>query len=119
MKDKFILVRINTDYCNYLRRFDNKVPYNFNEKELRPFVGVLFKVNNLMYFAPLSSPKPKHLKLKAKLDFLKIDSGKLGAINFNNMLPVLENNIIYLDLNKIPNNKKEEKYINLLKEQLY
>ena len=41
MKDKFILVRINTDYCNYLRRFDNKVPYNFNEKELRPFVGVL------------------------------------------------------------------------------
>lgn len=39
-----------------------------------------------MYFAPLSSPKPKHLKLKSKLDFLKIDNGKLGAIN--NMLPV-------------------------------
>jgi len=53
-----------------------------------------------MYFAPLSSPKPKHLKIKSKLDFLKIDNGKLGAINFNNMLPFTENNIIKIDLDK-------------------
>ena len=33
-------------------------------------------------------------KLKSKLDFLKIDNGKLGAINFNNMLPVTKKNII-------------------------
>ena len=86
MKEKIILVRLDTAYCDYLRKFDDKVPYNFNEKELRPYVGVLFRIDKLMYFAPLSSPKPKHLKLKSKLDFLKIDNGKLGAIN--NMLPV-------------------------------
>ena len=94
MKESLILVMFDTEYCNYLRKFYNKVPYNYNEKELRPCVGVLFEVNDCKYFAPLSSPKPKHLKLKSKLDFLKIDNGKLGAINFNNMLPVTKNNII-------------------------
>lgn len=119
MKESLLLVKLNVDYCNYLRRFDNKVPFNFDEKELRPFVGVLFEVNNYMYFAPLSSPKPKHLKLKTKLDFLKIDNGKLGAINFNNMLPVIENNIVKLDLDKECLTEGEEKYKNLLKEQIY
>ena len=119
MKESLILVRLDTDYCNYLCKFDNRVPFNFNEKELRPFVGVLFKVDKCMYFAPLSSPKPKHLKLKDKLDFLRIDSGKLGAINFNNMLPVTRNNIIKLDLNKDSLTETEQKYTKLLKEQIY
>ncbi len=30
------IVRVNSDYCDYLRKFDNKVAYNKNEKELRP-----------------------------------------------------------------------------------
>ncbi len=119
MDNQLQLVRLDTDYCNYLREYDNKVPYNYKEKELRPFVGVLFRIDNLMYFAPLSSPKPKYLKLKTKLDFLKIDNGKLGAINFNNMLPVTQNNIIKLDLDKVCLTKSEEKYTKLLKEQIY
>ena len=117
--DKLTLVRLDTKYCDYLRLFDDKVPYNNNEKELRPFIGVLFKVNEYMYFAPLSSPKPKHLKLKTKLDFLKIDNGKLGAINFNNMLPVTEKNIVKIVLNKECLTKSEEKYTKLLSEQLF
>jgi len=72
-----------------------------------------------MYFALLSSPKSKHLKLKAKIDFLKIDNGRLGAINFNNMLPVTEKNIVELDLEKECLTKSEEKYTKLLKEQIY
>lgn len=119
MKNSLLLVRLDTKYCDYLRSFDNKVPYNYNEKELRPFVGVLFEINNCMYFAPLSSPKAKHLKLKSKLDFLKIDNGKLGAINFNNMLPVKARNIIKLDLDKECLTKSEELYTKLLKEQIY
>ena len=114
-----ILVRIDSDYCDYLRQFDDKVPYNFKQKKLRPFVGVLFKVHNCNYFAPLSSPKPKHLKMTTKIDFLKIDNGKLGAINFNNMLPVTDNNIIKLDLNKVCYTNDEEKYIKVLKEQIF
>ena len=85
---------------------------------MRPFIGVLFRIGKIMYFAPLSSPKPKHIKLKAKLDFLKIANGTLGAINFNNMLPVTKNNILKIDLNKIGTTKSEEKYIKLLWEQL-
>lgn len=119
MNNSLLLVRIDTEYCNYLRKFDNKVPYNCTEKELRPFVGVLFEIDDFMYFAPLSSPKAKHLKLKSKLDFLKIDNGKLGAINFNNMIPVTEKNIIKIDLNKKCSTKSDEKYIKLLKQQIY
>ena len=51
------IVKVNTKYCNYLRKYDNKVVYNIGIKELRPFIGVLFKVNKYEYFAPLSSPK--------------------------------------------------------------
>ena len=38
MKEQLMLVRIDTKYCNYLRKYDDKVPYNYNKKELRPFI---------------------------------------------------------------------------------
>lgn len=58
------IVRVNSDYCDYLRKFDNKVAYNKNEKELRPFIGILFQIDTCEYFAPLSSPKPKRRNMK-------------------------------------------------------
>ena len=57
--------------------------------------------------------------MQTTLDFLKIDNGNLGAINFNNMLPVTDKNIIKLDLDKECITKTEEKYTKLLKEQIY
>lgn len=116
MKHELKLVRIDTEYCNFLRQYDFRVPYNFREKELRPFTGILFEVNGCSYFAPLSSPKAKHLKMKNKLDFLRLDHGKLGAINFNNMLPVQEKNVIMIDLDKKYVTKSEQNYQKLLKE---
>ena len=112
------LVKVDSKYCNYLRKFDNKVAYNEGNKELRPFIGVLFKINDIEYYAPLSSPKPKHLKMKNTLDFYKIDDGKLGAINFNNMIPVSSNNyeVIYFNNTKLP--KNNAMYQELLKDQL-
>ena len=50
---------------------------------------------------------------------MKIDNGKLGAINFNNMLPVTKRNIVKLELDKECLTKSEEKYSKLLKEQIY
>lgn len=42
----------------------------------------------MTYFAPLSSPKPKHLTMnKNMVDIWKIEDGKLGVVNFNNMIP--------------------------------
>lgn len=112
------IVKVDYRYCDYLRNFDNKVVYNKNEKELRPFVGILFTVNDCKYFAPLSSPKPKHLVMKNSLDFQKIKNGELGVVNFNNMIPVKEDNYTLVDLNKKTHNNVERKYYKLLKEQL-
>lgn len=117
---KYNLVTISSDYCNYLRKFDNKVSYNFANKESRPFVGVLFEINKLKYFAPLSSPKPKHVTMKNQIDFYKINNGKLGVINFNNMIPVIEGcyNIIDLSKSKSSILKRDKVYYILLDKQL-
>ena len=112
------IVRVDFDYCDYLRKFDNKVAYNKNEKELRPFIGILFKIDACDYFAPLSSPKPKHKIMKNTLDFIKIKRGELGALNFNNMIPVTADNYSLVDLNKETLTVSEKKYQKLLREQL-
>ena len=112
------IVRVDSDYCDYLRKFDNKVSYNKNEKELRPFIGILFTIEQCEYFAPLSSPKPKHKTMKNTVDFIKIKNGELGAVNFNNMIPVKKENYTLVDLNKETLTNSEKKYQKLLSEQL-
>ena len=113
-----MLVKIDSRYCDYLRQFDDRVMYNKNEKEMRPFVGILFKVNDYEYFAPLSSPKVKHLQMRNMIDFYKIDGGKLGVVNLNNMIPVKKDNyeVIYFD--DMEFNKLDVKYQELLKDQI-
>lgn len=119
MRPKLMLVKLDSKYCDYLRKYDSKVPYNYDRKKNRPFVGVLFEVNDFKYFAPLSSPKAKYLKMHDNVDFLKLKNGELGAVNFNNMLPVTLNNVIMIDLDSKTSVKKEELYRKMLKEQLY
>lgn len=92
--------------------------YNKKEKELRPFIGILFKIEMCEYFSPLSSPKPKHKNMKNTLDFFKIKNGELGVVNFNNMIPVNKNNYSLVDLNKETLTISELKYQKLLREQL-
>lgn len=115
----FKIVRIDYKYCDYLRKFDNKVIYNMGEKELRPFLGVLFNIEKFEYFAPLSSPKKKHKNMKNILDFFKIKNGELGVINFNNMIPVTSKNYLLINLNsdKLDSNI-DKKYKKMLREQL-
>ena len=62
MYKKFKIVKVDANYCGFLRKYDEKVVYNAGLKELRPFIGVLFKIDKFEYFAPLSSPKIKHKK---------------------------------------------------------
>ncbi len=112
------IVRVNPEYCDYLRKYDNKVAYNKNEKELRPFIGILFKIDTCEYFAPLSSPKLKHKNMKNTVDFFKIKDGELGAVNFNNMIPVMKRDYTIVDLNKETLTISELKYQKLLRMQL-
>ena len=71
--ENFIIVQVDYEYCNYLRKFDERVPYNSGNKRNRPFIGILFNVGNIEYFTPLSSPKEKHKNMKNTIDFIKID----------------------------------------------
>ena len=108
------LVRVNEKYIKFLSAIDNKVPYNSKNKKGRPFIGILFQVDKIQYFAPLSSPKAKHKKMPNNIDFLKISNGKYGVINFNNMVPVPEKEIIEIDYTAI----KDKEYLSLLENQI-
>ena len=103
---------ITDDYIAFLRTFDTKVAEN--KHEARPYVGVVLEINGVNYYAPFTSPKPKHQKMKNGKDFRKINQGIYGAINFNNMIPVVAEALIEIDIN----NMDDEKYKNLLLNQL-
>lgn len=118
MYKNFKIVKIDSKYCDFLRKYDSKVPYNAGTKDLRPFIGVLFMIDKCEYFAPLSSPKLKHKVLKNTLDLIKIQDGMYGVVNFNNMIPVTNKNYIEFDLNKKSNDPKEMFRLELLKNQL-
>ncbi|WP_071124676.1 type III toxin-antitoxin system ToxN/AbiQ family toxin [Leptotrichia massiliensis] len=117
-KDKLYFITLTSNYLKYLGIYENKVSLKAN----RPFIGIVFKVNNKEYFAPLSSPKEKHKRMKTNIDFFKIDKGNLGIINFNNMIPVINNDICRnkLDLEMLSKslNTDDIKYFRLLKNQL-
>lgn len=83
---------IKDDFISFLRQYDSKVSENKNQT--RPYVGVVLEINSIKYYAPFSSPKPKHKKMKNGKDFRKINNGIYGAINFNNMIPVLDEVLI-------------------------
>lgn len=86
MHKKLKIYYIEEEYIEYLRKYDSKVV--FNKKNNRPYLGVVYTFDNFNYFAPLSSPKEKHLKINEKaLDIFKIKRGKLGVVNINNMIP--------------------------------
>lgn len=56
--------------------------------------------------------------MKNNIDLVKIDSGRLGVINYNNMIPVKPNNYELFDLNSKLEGIMELKRQNLLKSQL-
>ena len=99
-------------YINYLRQFDDRVPYNKNSN--RPYIGIVYAYQGINYFAPLSSPKPKHKTISDKaVDIFKIDDGNLGVVNLNNMIPIP--NIALTDVLSVVS---DQKYRALLENQL-
>lgn len=115
----FSFYRADSEYCNFLRKSDPCVPYTMDKKETRPFIGIVFSVNGYHYYAPLTSPKPKHLTMKNQIDFMKINNGLWGAINFNNMIPIHSKCLLPVEINILPTDDKETiAYKNLLVNQL-
>ena len=110
------LFTVDNNYLNYLRTFDDKVLFNHGID--RPYVGIILSLStpdgSINYFSPLSSPKKKHKTMKNNIDFIKIDSGNLGAINLNNMIPLVNNTYSKIDINSI----KDKNYQILLSKQI-
>lgn len=98
------LYRLDPVFSQELRRADQHVMScePAEGKGTRPLVGIVVPHAGRKYCIPLSSPKPKHVKMKADRDFSKIvdRSGRLiGVLNFNNMVPVCDSVLIGIDLN--------------------
>ena len=97
------LYEIDNQYIDYLSAFEshffhNKLPGQQNE---RKYIGILLHINNMDYFAPLSSFKPKHKSMKERIDFIKIKD--YAVLNLNNMFPVMSGLYRYVDIQKEKN----------------
>ena len=101
---------VNEAYINYLLPYAPHLFHNSkkNQKNARKYIGIILCVNNMNYFAPLSSFKPKHEKMKEGIDFLKVR--KYAVINLNNMFPVPDNEFQYIDFETV----KDKVYKDLL-----
>jgi protein AbiQ len=102
------LYNINDEYIEYLEKFEDKILYN--KKKKRPYVGVVYNINSIKYYVPLASPKDKFIHMSNTKDFHKIKNGEYGAINFNKMLPVRDEDLTEI----IIKNESDIAYKNLL-----
>ncbi|MCM1224678.1 MAG: type III toxin-antitoxin system ToxN/AbiQ family toxin [Lachnospiraceae bacterium] len=96
------LYLVDMKYIRNLSKADDRVMSVSPQvgKETRPFVGIIIVCGAKTYCVPLSSPKPKHRSMKNDVDFMKILDGEklIGVLNFNNMIPIDESCISFLNL---------------------
>ncbi|MCC8112302.1 MAG: type III toxin-antitoxin system ToxN/AbiQ family toxin [Ruminococcus sp.] len=104
------LYEVNPAYVDYLvplapHLFHNKQAGQTNE---RKYIGIVLKINGFEYFAPLSSFKSKHRKIKESLDLIKVKD--YAVINLNTMFPVPKSERTYVNIQA----EKNLQYRNLL-----
>ena len=78
------LYKLDMKYIRDLAKKDDNVHSVSPQvgKDNRPFVGIIIVCDNKKYCIPLSSPKPKHQKMKNDIDFMKIiKKSKTGTKN--------------------------------------
>jgi protein AbiQ len=108
---------VDDQYIRYLKTVDPKVPDNYNAT--KPFIGIVLDINGFKYLAPLTSYKQNQENIKSstptcvKMHEQGKPTNKLGMIQLNNMIPVLDSVITEFDMNS-----RDQKYQNLLNNQL-
>jgi len=105
---KFYIV--NEKYIEYLSEFDSHVSWNKEQK--RPYIGIVLRVEEYLYFAPLYSYKDGYNKYKENPSFMRVKDRKgryVSIIRFAEMIPVPESAIQLLDFNS-----RGQKYRDLL-----
>lgn len=103
MKDNRLnLYHVDIKYIRNLHKIDDNVMSVSPQtgKNTRTFIGIIIICGMQKYCVPLTSIKPKHLHMRDKIDFTKIYDGSkpIAALNFNNMIPVCESQLIPVDL---------------------
>lgn len=103
--DNIKIYQVSPHYVDYLvpyapHLFHNRQKGQQNE---RKYIGVVFHIHDMDYFAPLSSFKEKHRLMTESLDFIKIKN--YAVINLNNMFPVPAGQFSYVDIAKERNPK--------------
>lgn len=94
---------IDADYIEYLLPYASHLFHNSktSQANTRKYIGIVLKVNGFDYFAPLTSFKPKHEKMKDGLDFIKIK--RYAVLNLNNMFPAPIEVCNYIDFSEVRN----------------
>ena len=116
---------IDKDYISFLKKYDSRIPnIDYGNNGYKPFFSPLFEKDGLVYVTQISSKKPRHLKMKESIDFVKIfnktNKNLISVINLNYMFPVPKSEIIEVKYKNIDNFRtfssldEKNKYINLL-----
>ena len=86
--DNIRFYEVDNDYVDYLLPYAEHLFHNkkTGQRYERKYIGVVLNINEVDYFAPLSSFKEKHKRMKDRLDFIKVKN--YAVINLNNMFPV-------------------------------
>ena len=116
---------IDWDYVKYLSQSYSHLYLVKKEDQVnsRKYVGVILEINNMKYFAPLSSYKEKHKRLKESLDLIKIK--RYAVINLNYMFPVPPDCYHMVDFSKEKNDhyrdllRAEYRYIKMIREKIW
>lgn len=98
MNNNLRIYEVKSEYINYLSNYQKHIFSQKEGKARRKYIGIVFEINGLKYFAPLSSYKPKHKNMKEGVDFIKIKD--YAVINLNNMIPIPDSQIVNIDINK-------------------
>ena len=97
MKNNIRIYGVKDSYIKYLSQYQEHLFLHERGSSGRKYIGVVLEINHLSYFAPLSSFKSKHKKMKESVDFVKIKD--YAVININNMIPVPKGQLIELNIN--------------------
>lgn len=81
------IYNIKDTYIEFIRAYDNRVADNKNES--RPYIGIILLIGDVKYYAPFTSPKPKHRRMHNDKDFRKIDGGRLPFLLIITLYPLL------------------------------
>jgi protein AbiQ len=118
------IYHVQEEYIKYLRKFDKKVTIIKDSGKSRPFVGIVYQINEFKYFAPFSSPEKdengniteeykKYFNKNNVPAYERISDLKYGVILINNMIPIPESELIFFKIDDI----QDENYKNILKDQ--